>query len=164
MKIVKLKVKNFTNGFTLVEAIIVSAIAASFIVALSFVNTSYLNYAFGESNVLGANSLAIESLEAVRFMRDKSWTANIAPLTAGQEYFLYFNGISWSATTTVQTPSPFWRTFRINNVYRDAGDNISASGNLDSGTKLVTTSVSWAVKGATTTKTMQTYITNLFNN
>ena len=154
----------FKKGFSLAEAVVVAAIASSFIVVLSYVNTNYLNYAYSQSSLIQANFLAEESLEAMRFLRDKSWSANIASLTPGQDYFLYWNGSTWSATTTTQTPSGFWRTIKVENVYRDSGDNISSSGTLDPGTKLVTASVSWSLKGATTTKQFQTYLANVFNN
>lgn len=164
MKIAKLKVKKYSEGFSLAEAVIVSAIASTFIIVLSLVNANYVSYALSQSDVIGANYLAEESLEAAIFMRDKSWSTYINGLAANYEYYLYFDGGNWTATTTVESNAPFIRTVRFDNVYRDGSDNIAASGSLDPGTRLVTATVSWATKTGTSTRVLQTYLTNAFNN
>ena len=164
MKISKLKYKKYSQGFSLAEAVIVSAIASSFIIVLSLVNANYVSYALSQSNIIGGNYLAEESLEATKFMRDKSWSGYINGLAANYEYYLYFDGNNWTATTTVESNTPFIRTVRFDNVYRDGSDNIAAAGTLDSGTRLITTTVSWPTKTGTSTKILQTYLTNAFNN
>jgi Tfp pilus assembly protein PilV len=164
LKIAKLKIENSKRGFSLAEAVISAAILSGFIIVLSQVNTKYLSYALGQSNIIRANFLAEESLEAARFMRDYSYASKISSLTSGANYYLYWSGSDWSATTSPQNTAPFIRTISFANVNRDSSDNIAVSGTLDSGTKLVTASVAWLDKGATTTKTVETIITNVFSN
>lgn len=109
--------------------------------------------------------LAEEGLEAVRVMRDNGWTANIQPLASNTNYFLTFNGATFKSTTTPSyIDGTFYRTFRLSDVYRNSSQDISGSGTLDPKTKLVTVSVSWSFHGATTTESIPTYLTNIFNN
>ena len=59
----------------------------------------------------------------------------------------------------------FERIFTIENVGRDANDDIIGSGGInDPDTKKIVVSVSWRGRNGTTTESMSTYITNLFSN
>ena len=108
-----------------------------------------------------------EGLEAVKMLRDQSWATYVAPLATSTAYYLYWSGTLWTSTTTVQmVENIFTRSFTLSDVRRDASDNIASSGTIDGGTKKVTVSISWAVKGggATITDTAETYMTNLLSN
>lgn len=112
-----------------------------------------------------ANFLAEEGVEAVKTMRDNGWSANIAPLTPGTDYYLLYNGVKWATTTTnIFVDGTFERRFRITGVYRDANGNIASSGSADNGTKKITIYVAWPARGGTTTSQMSAYITNIFKN
>ena len=113
-----------------------------------------------------ATFLLEEGAEAVRSIRDNNWSS-IAGLTPGTVYYLSFSSSSgWSLSTTSNTVGLFTRKVVLANVSRDASTgNISPTGtNTDSNnTKLVTITVSWVESGSTVTKTLQLYITNIFN-
>ncbi|MEK7066025.1 MAG: hypothetical protein AAB965_00445, partial [Patescibacteria group bacterium] len=82
-------------------------------------------------------------------------------------YSLAFVNSMWTSTTTGYgryIDGDFDRTFVLSNVYRNSSDSIASSGTLDSGTKKLVVSVSYRTLLGTTTKTMSTYITNLFSN
>ncbi len=112
-----------------------------------------------------ANFLAEEGIEAVKTMRDNGWTANIATLATGTDYYLLYNGVRWATTTTnIFVDKTFERRFRITAVYRDANGNIASSGSADNGTKKITIYVAWPARGGRTTAQMSAYITNLFKN
>lgn len=112
-----------------------------------------------------ANFLAEEGLEAVKTMRDNGWAANIAPLAAGTDYYLLYNGVKWATTTiNIFVDGKFERRLRITSVYRDANGNIASSGSADNGTKKITIYVAWPARGGTTTAQMSAYITNIFKN
>jgi hypothetical protein len=106
-------------------------------------------------------------MEAVRLMRDDSWTTNIAGQTMGVPFYIAYNGTTWKATSTVQyIDNQFVRTVTINNVSRNSStqDIVTSGGTQDSNTKKITVSVSWFDHGATTTRSLQTYLTNIFSN
>jgi len=67
-------------------------------------------------------------------------------------------------TTSSAQIDEFTRKINIADVYRDAvSGNISESGNLDAGTKLVTITVSWNEGTNTVSKTLSLYITDIFS-
>ncbi len=158
--------KNFNLGLTLVEVLIAASIILIFLLALFGVNSLYLKTAFSNGEVVKATMLAEESLEAVRFLRNSSWNVNIEPLSLDTDYFLTFASGSWGVdTTNIFIDNLFERKLRLSSVYRDInGDIVSSGGTLDSNTLLVVSSVSWQAGEATTTRSISTYITDLYDN
>ena len=115
-----------------------------------------------------ATALLEEGLEVGRIFRDQSWI-NLADWSTGTNYYLTWSGGKW-ATTTVNTfiDGKFERKISLTDVNRDDTTKdivppAGGGGTLDPNTKLVTVSVAWSDAGATTTKTLSTYLTNLFN-
>ena len=106
-----------------------------------------------------------EGIEVVKLLRDAGYVNNIAKLSTTTPTYLAWNGTNWATSTSnVFIDGRFERKIAIGEVMRDANQDISETGTLDPSTRLVTVSVAWNAKGATTTKTIQTYITNIFNN
>ncbi len=153
------------KGITVVEAIIATSIFLIVILGLSTALKTIIQASLGNTNKIQAVFLAEEGLEAVRVLRDIGWTSNIQSLTSGTDYFLNFTGTTFAATTTPSTINgSMYRTFRLSPVYRNASQDIASSGTLDPQARLVAVSVSWNDHGATTTKSLSTYLTNIFNN
>lgn len=149
----------------MVEAVISVTIASSFLFVLGGVNFAYLRLAFGESDKIQAAFLAEESLEVVRFLRDSSWDNNISTLSAGVDYYPVFDGSAWTLSNSTSTVGIFYRKINLSEVYRDINDNIvTTGGTLDQNTYLITSTVSWQERNATSTKIISTYITDVFNN
>lgn len=154
------------NGFSLIEIIIASSIMllivvsvfSSYAVAISSStkNTAYLQSAF----------LAEEGVEALKNMRDWSFSSNIASLTNGSLYYLEWQNNHWQATTTgALIDSKFDRTFSLQSVSRDGShDVVTSGGTVDSNTKKVTVNISWREGNSTTTKSMESYVSNIFSN
>jgi len=158
---------SYKKGSGLVEVIIVSSIVVLVISALIGSVTVYLKQSGKNINDVKSGYLLEEGIEAVKIMRNDSWTNNIANLNNGSTYYLYFSTDSWTATTTSSlVDSRFVKTLTLSPVYRDANDDIASSGTLDSGTKKVTVNVAWfdAASSATTSKSVSTYISNIYNN
>ena len=106
-----------------------------------------------------------EGTEALKILRDAGWQQNIAALAISGDYYFSFDNGQWQATSSnVFIDGLFERKLRLENVYRDSQARIADSGELDSNTKKAALFVSWRSRGATTTKTISTYLTNLFNN
>ncbi|MFA6445933.1 MAG: hypothetical protein WCW14_01630 [Candidatus Paceibacterota bacterium] len=161
------QIKKTHGGFGLVEIIIASAlillIFTGIVKAFSFFVDSGLN----NTEYIQSSALLEEGIEAVKIFRDHGWSTNIASLSTTTTYYLVFNeNISrFLATTTYMLiDGNFDRNFTIANVYRDASKNISPTGTLDEGARLVTMNVSWSSKGTTLTRTIQAYIFNIFGN
>jgi len=132
----------------MVEVVIAAAIILGAVLVLLGVHNLYLKVALSNGSVVKAAYLAEEGVENIRFLRDVSWSANISGLT--------------STSTTIEN---FYRTVTLSAVYRDANsDIVSSGGMLDSNTKLVVSNVSWWRDNATTTKSISTYLANLYGN
>lgn len=162
-----LKTIKAPRGFGLVETVVGTAILL--VILLGLVQAG--QYAFrlvNDANLkLRASFLAEEGIEAVRTLRDVSWSLNIAPVANGIDYYPAFSGGAWqiSQTPVSLVDGIFDRRVSFSAVYRDANDAITASGGaLDPDAKKVTVSVSWTNRGRTATTTISTYFTNLFNN
>lgn len=154
-----------TVGFTLVEVVIASSILLIFLIALTSAYTIYLRTAFSSVRKVQATLLAEEGLEVSKLFRDTSWTSMIATIPTGSDRYLsYSNG--WSSNTTnTFVNNIFERKIRFETISRDSSSNIVTSGGtVDHNGRKVTVTVSWLNYGATSTKSISTYITNLFAN
>jgi len=160
--------KNKTNkGVAMVEILVAAAIIASSFVAVLGVYASLSSLSLRSLPKLQAALLAEEGVEALHSMRDEGYNANIGNLSTAQTYYLaYIQNIEAyrATTTTTVIDSRFYRTFQIENVYRDGAYNIASSGTLDTDTKKATVVVSWQNNNATSTHTLQTYVFNIFDN
>lgn len=155
---------NLKKGMSLVEVVIGGAIVTLLIGSLIASLNLFLNAETRNTAKIQSSFLTEEGLEAIRFLRDNSWTTNISPLLLDTPYYLSFD-TTWHITSTnVYIDSMFERSFLVEAVYRNGSDDISDSGILDPNTKKITVSVSWREGHGTTTKTMTAYLTNLFNN
>lgn len=154
-------------GFMLVEIIIASAMITMVLLSVELYYKKVLDVSEDTTRHIQSGFLLEEGIEAIKQMRDQSWSGKIATLGTTTTYQLSWSGTVWRATTTSQRiENIFIRTFTIADVRRDASDNIAPSGTYDPGTKKVSMSVAWRRKGgnATTTESAETYIANLFTN
>ncbi len=159
-------IQSSQKGMGLVEILIGSAIILTGILGLSSAYSAFVKYAFSNENNVQAAYLTEEAFEAVTFMRDTSWDGNIKRLSTTTDYYLTWNSNKWATTTTPQyVDSIFLRKFTITDVKRDSADRISTTtGTYDPNTKLITVTISYAQGHATTSKSLSTYITNLYAN
>ena len=155
------------KGFTIVEALIASAVALIVILGVASAFATTLTASTGTVNRIQAAFLEEEGQEAVRLMRDDSWSTNIASQSAGVPFYLTYNGTTWKATSSpTYIDGKFSRTVTLNTVNRDNStqDIVTSGGTLDSNTLKVTVAVSWYDHGATTSRSLQSYLTNIFSN
>lgn len=151
------------RGFGLIEIVIGSTILTISLIAISTYFQKSLQLSQDSGKIVQASFLLEEGVEAAKFFRDTSWQ-NISGLTAGASYFLQFDGTKWATTSSnIFVDGVFERKLVIDNVARDANDDIVSSGGTnDADTKKATVSVSWLGRNGTTTKSISTYITNIF--
>ncbi len=155
-----------TKGFSLIEVVVGSSVCV--IILLSLMGTFALQFKLAVANTskIQAALLEEEGLEAARILRDNGWASNIATLATSTKFYITFDGTTWKATSTKQIiDSTFERSLMIQDVYRNGSkDIVTSGGTYDPDIKKITASVAWLQSGATTTKTLSTYLTNIFNN
>lgn len=162
--------KNKNRGIGLAEIIIASSIISITLLVLVSVYSSVAKYSISNVRSLKATQLVEESIEVLKYLRDSGYTNNIASLSNGTTYHLFWDenvaSGSWTATTSnILLENKYQINFVLSSVARDASFNVVTSGGtLDSGSRKATISVSWREGSATSTKTAETYLFNIFNN
>lgn len=145
--------------------LVAMSILLAVVVALAAVEGQYFRTVYATSPEVKAAYLLEEGVEAVKLLRDSSWSTYITPLSTSVTYYYTWTGSLWRETVTpALIDTLFARTFVVENVYRDSNKDIQSSGTLDPNTKKFTVSVAWKAGSATTTRQVATYITNMFNN
>jgi len=149
----------------MVEIVVGSAIIASVLASAVFTVNKVSELNRRTTNVIRGNYLLLEGIDVVKIFRDTSWTTEIDTLTLNTPYYLVWDSNSWLATTTTSViDGLFYRTISFDSVNRDGNDDIATVGVLDTGTLQLTSTVAWKYRGSTTTKTFETYITDLYAN
>ena len=158
---------NSYKGIGLVEVIISVSILTIIMIGLISTFNYYVGAGTRSTEKIQGVLLAEETLEALRYMRDSSWST-IGDLATSTSYHLEFTGVLWKASSTqIVIDGKFEQTFTLDDVYRkDSDDDIvplssSDAKTLDPDTLLITVSI--LTDGATTTEIV-TYMTNLFQN
>ena len=159
---------HFKKGLSIIEVIVgVSILLLAFLGLVTGYNR-FIRASFNTVPTIKASYLLEEGAEALKILRDTSWSAKIAPLSTATTYALDFSTTTaiWSATTTnTSIDTIFYRTFTVTNLNRDANSDISTStGTYDANIKLITLSVAWKDRAATTTRQMSFFLANLFSN
>lgn len=162
------KFLNFSQcGFGLIEIVVGVALISMFLFGIAEVGKLGSRLVDGAGTRLQAVFLVAEGIDAVRGIRDAGWNTGISPLSDDADYRLVFDGTRWTLSVA---PEPlinglFSRSVRFFQVERGGNDDIVTSGGtVDPDTRKVTVSVSWSERGATSTTSVSTYTTNLFNN
>jgi len=155
------------RGFGLIEVVIGSAVLSVAVFGISgFFHTVLKTSRITESAVQG-DYLLEEGIEVAKIFRDMSYTSNIKNMSTTTTYYFFWSDTNWATTTTKTiVDGKYERSLTFEDVKRDSlTKDISATGVYDPDVKLVAVSVAWwtPVVG-TTTRSIQTYIVNLFNN
>lgn len=153
------------KGVGLIEILIAVAIIATSFFAITQISIVAMSSAQDRTDKIRALEYAQEGVEAVRSLRDGSFTNNISVLTFGSTYYAVISGGKW--TLTLSNPGmldgKFTRTIVLNNVSRDINDSIvSAGGTDDPKTKKITVTVSWGSPSKNTQ--LIAYITDILKN
>lgn len=154
------------KGFGLVEVVIGSAVLSVSLLAISgFFQTVLRASRVTESAVQG-DYLLEEGVETLKLFRDMGYAVNLKNLSTSTTHYFLWTGTAWATTTTnTLIDSKYTRKFTIGDVKRDANSDIATAGTYDPDIKLATvTVVWWSPVVGTTTRSIQTYITNIFNN
>lgn len=153
------------KGFGVVEVVIGATILSIVFLVLFGFFVNAMKMARHTTEITQVGFLLDEGIEVTKFLRDESWTTNIAAKATGTPYALNFSAMKWEITTGSDTiDSKFHRTVTFDDVYRDFNDDISTSGTLATGTKKVTVDIEWWRGDGTSSQSISTYITDIFAN
>jgi len=145
------------SGFGLIEIIVVSSLVTVVFFGILQAGIVALKLLRNEKENLEAALLAQEALEAVRSLRDESWT-KLSILSNNTPYYPVVENNKWTLKSTPPPPlnGKYNRYVMFSDVFRDSQDKIASAGTLDSNTKQVTAYV------ASDSKIFQitTYLTN----
>lgn len=163
----KIKNKNSKQGFSLIEIIIASAVMLVAWLAVFYTFSVLTQFSSRNTSSIKASMLLEEGSEALRSIKDVSWTTNIVPLascTSSSPCRITYDFVNnlWEATTSpILIDGKFDRTFFLSDVYRDSSFNVvSSGGTLDAGSEKATITVSWFQGNATTSESLETYLFN----
>jgi Tfp pilus assembly protein PilV len=147
------------HGVGLIEVVIGVAVVIVVLLGLVGAYVTFVRVARHNTELLKADYLLEEGVEAVRLIRDDGW-ANINTLATDTTYYLAFSGGRWTPTTTPEVIDRFSRSISFADVYRNnATFDIEPMGNLDDGSRELTVTVSWEGTSGTETETLKAYVT-----
>lgn len=156
------------RGFSILEVVVTTGILSVLFVTISHHHKKIVDVGYLTTRSIQANFLLEEGMEAVKSLRDESWSLKIAGLSIGTPYYLYWSGTKWTSTTTPQMiENTFTRTFTVASTTRDVNyDIVQSGGTNDPGTRKVTIKVSWnaLLSGELTLVKVDGYIMNIFSN
>jgi Tfp pilus assembly protein PilV len=158
---------NKKKGFSLVEVLITSSVLIIFISALIASINVYLKQSDKNRDDVKIGFLLEEGIEALKTIRDESWTNKIATLDTDTKYYLEYTTDKWIATSSnLFIDNKYERSFILEEAYRDGNSDLNTSGTIDNDAKLLTVEVYWFDnnKQSTSSKSLSTYIINLFDN
>lgn len=155
------------RGFSLVEILIGTSIICVSLILIVNLENGISKIGWSSTAKVQAGMLAEEGISVIRNMRNVSWQ-DINALNNNVPYRVYWNQTSksWLATTSVMLiDNKFDRTITFYPVYRDINsfDVVSTGGTVDYGTRKFSVDVSWQDNSGTTTRSLTSYIYNIFN-
>lgn len=166
IKFSKYKTNKYVSGIGLIEIVVGVAIISVALAGIITAFNLYLKSGFTNTQKAKAVFLAEEGVEALRFIRDNGWTANITSLSTGVTYYFEFSDSIWKSTTTPEIISNrYSRSFVLDDAYRRVGDSdlvassSASSKAIDSEARQATVKVIW---GENNVIEMTTYLMNLF--
>ncbi len=149
------------SGVSLIEVMVAVSIIASMLGVVGFSVQSYVNARANLVNDMKALYLAEEGYEILRALRDDDWTT-LSDLTIGSTYYLSVSTTTIATTTTQEIiDGEFYRSFVLDEVYRDGDDDVTVSTTPGATVDPDTLEMTMSVGGPSGTTTLRALLTNL---
>lgn len=155
-----------SRGISIIEILVVIFIIAVSLSGLLGLVSLSLGASTSIKQNAKANSLAQETMEAIRNFRDgTTWDVDgLASLATMSFYYPEKSGdtpAKWQMVSGQEQIDGFTRKFALHQVERDANGNIVESGGVDDpDTRKATVFISWEEKGRSHQISISTYFTN----
>lgn len=161
-----MKLRDNNKGLSVIEVLFFISIMAVALFAISRLSAQYVSFSMGTAQHNMAVKIASEGIEAVRNLRDDSWSSNIASKSIGTAYYAIATSSAWTLASSDSglIDGVFNRKIFFRTVYRDVNDDIASSGTADANIRKVDSIVSWQDGIDTKTATISTYIANIWGN
>jgi len=130
-----------SRGVSILEVVIVSAIILVVVTGIAGAWQLYIMTTGIVSEQTQVSLASGEIEEALNILRDTSWSSQISSKTLNTNYYLTWNGSSYSLSSlalSLSATSTLIGRVIFQSVLRDAQSNIASSGTLDADTRLVT--------------------------
>jgi Tfp pilus assembly protein PilE len=126
---VNIPLRHRRSGFSIVEIVVCAAIIAAVGIAVTSAWRQYIALTQASANLTQAALLTEEAGEALELYRDQTWNGYLKPLALNIPYYIYWNGTSYSTSTTaVAVQNNYAVSFSMSVVARDANSNVVSSG------------------------------------
>jgi Tfp pilus assembly protein PilV len=153
------------KGISIVEIVVAAAIIGTSVVGIAGAIQIYLKIVYQNARETQAVLLLDETAEALQYLRDDSFSANIDTAVSGTTYTVFWNGIGYElGTSTITLPYDMTRTVVFSDVERDGNDQIASSGTADDATRKATITIAWPYKGVTETIASEMLIHDMYAN
>ena len=153
------------KGISIVEIVVAAAIIATSVVGIVGAIQVYLKIVYQNARETQAVLLLDETSEALQYLRDDSYSGNIATAVVDDEYTLFWNGTAYElGTSTITLPYDMTRTIVFAEVERDASDQIVVSGTNDDSTRKATITIEWPYKEEVKTISAEMLIHDMYAN
>jgi len=165
----KFKIKNLKfkrKGQSLVEILVAVAVGTILIGgSVGLMGVSIKSYGTVRKH-LQANILIRQAAEVIQSLARSNWH-NIYDLTKGTDYKISLSGNFWTISAGQETDTvnsiPYKRYFQVNDVNRDASDNIAEVGTDDPSTQKITIILEYG-NNYTSSSSISFYFTRSDNN
>lgn len=135
-------IQNARSGFSLVELVIAIAVFISLISGVFYLAVGSYTPFIGVGNSREMARYAQEAEEAVKIIKDKSWSEIVSNATGNDVKALKNASGDWILQSGTDTRGAFTRSIKIASVARDGNGAIAESGTDDPATKKVTVTIS----------------------
>ncbi len=152
-----------TKGFFLIEVVIAVAVITVVLVSMLGIIQDTVEASQRSLERTQVAYLLEEGFEAVKTIRDESWTT-ITNLSDGTPYYVSWNGTSWSLTTTASTIGMFSRSIVFSSVARDSNDDIvDSGGTVDTRTRKGVVTITWTTPSGNRSEELTFYLADIRN-
>lgn len=157
----RLRLHRRQQGASLVEVLLAIGLTAILLPALATALVTSRSSRAQSIQQLQATTVLRETNEAVRSVREKSWSG----FATNGTYYPALTGTTWGFTAGTQTTNGFTKQVAISDVQRNSatGALVESGGTVDPSTKKVVTTVSWTTPFASSVSSTA-YYTRWLNN
>lgn len=153
------------RGFGLVEMLVGASALSIAILSISYFFQTALRASEATVTAIQADYLLEEGVEVAKIFRDLSYKNNFLKMSTTTPSYFLWDGTKWATSTAnVYIGGIFERGMTVSDTTRDFNNDIAPTGTYDPNTKLITVFVNWNSPLGTSSRSIQTYITNIYNN